>query len=364
MLNIFNMATAINEASTGGHNNSISAFDFGGTINEAFYDFREMALIESNIFKEFTTGADEIMLEASINNPAALEVIYESAFTTIKEGFLKFIQKMIGWFKGIGNKIKAFFTSRDKTVKTGIEMAKSVVEKAKDSPINTTFKMHDWNFDYLFKNMLNAIAVSADHFSDIKNSVKDMLGSIKDKDTTMSNYTKSQIINDFSSDFGVSGSFSDESELIDAVKHKLYNGKPDDMIEIKVDRTVLPKYVSALEATTADNAKDISTTIDKIVKDLQECHSMVQRDNDNLKDDSGSDGKGLMPYNNKGVDTGSSSKYENKKNMYNDIMKTISVLQNIFNRIENLTVYAYKTIQSECTALFSMCNSTLGKSKK
>lgn len=92
-----------------GRSSYVEGYDFGtDNLQECATIFDYNVVNETNNIAEMIAVTDEIMAEAAMNNPDAMDTISESVFGKIKDGVRKFFDKVISMVKGIIDKLKAF----------------------------------------------------------------------------------------------------------------------------------------------------------------------------------------------------------------------------------------------------------------
>lgn len=165
MLSAFNLAQRINESAAGNQGmGTIEAYAFIGTMAEATTEFNDMILGEAVNMSEFHTGAEEILAEAATTNPDSLDAINENVFTTIKEGVIKFFEKLKSMVKGIVEKLKAFFFKLTGKTDKWLTVMKPRIEAAKrnSGTGDLTMEMHKWDTAFITEGMLAGITKMMD----------------------------------------------------------------------------------------------------------------------------------------------------------------------------------------------------------
>lgn len=184
MLNIFKLSEMISESATGyGSIAAIAPYNFIGSMDEATAEFNQELMSETVDMAEFQASANEIIAEAAMTNPDRLDVIQESVFTSIKEGVIKFFNKIISMVKGLIEKLKAFFFKLTGKTDKWLKIMKPKIEDAKrrSGSSDATAEMHKWDIDYVTSGMeaaLKGIITGWKEDSAIE-GIKDLEASIK-----------------------------------------------------------------------------------------------------------------------------------------------------------------------------------------
>lgn len=119
MLNVFELSTSINEAMNTRGYESLPAYDFIGSLEEASFTLDYKVMQEALDAKQYSVGSDEIMIESAIGTNDNFEVLTEAA----KESFIKkiwnavlsavkwvgaLIKKIIDWITGFMGRTKSY----------------------------------------------------------------------------------------------------------------------------------------------------------------------------------------------------------------------------------------------------------------
>lgn len=119
MLNVFELSTSINEAMNTRGYESLPAYDFIGSLEEASFTLDYKVMQEALDAKQYSVGSDEIMIESAIGTNDNFEVLTEAA----KESFIKkiwnavvsavkwvgaLIKKIIDWITGFLGRTKSY----------------------------------------------------------------------------------------------------------------------------------------------------------------------------------------------------------------------------------------------------------------
>lgn len=195
MLNVFELSTSINEAMNTRIDESLPAYDFIGSLEEASFTLDYKVMQEALDAKQYSIGADEIMIESAIGTNDNFEVLTEAA----KESFIKkiwnavlsavkwvgaLIKKIIDWITG--------FLGRTKSYQKKMKEAIDKIAKSGKIPESKT-KRYRYDVSKL-------------------SSMVSSLGALKDK--------KVKILDDASDDVE---KIADKCQMIDDFKNKVSN---------------------------------------------------------------------------------------------------------------------------------------------
>lgn len=148
MLNVFQMAQVLQETGNGFQASSVPTFKFAtDSLSECTAEFNYGMMLETTSFHQFCVGSDEILAEAAMNRSPNMEILQENVFQSVKAAVVKFYNKIIGWIKGIIEKLKAMFYKHtgklDKWAKIVEPKIKEFSSKAGNSEL--TYSMYKWN---------------------------------------------------------------------------------------------------------------------------------------------------------------------------------------------------------------------------
>ena len=195
MLNVFELSTSINEAMNTRIDESLPAYDFIGSLEEASFTLDYKVMQEALDAKQYSIGTDEIMIESAIGTNDNFEVLTEAA----KESFIKkiwnavlsavkwvgaLIKKIIDWITG--------FLGRTKSYQKKMKEAIDKIAKSGKIPESKT-KRYRYDVSKL-------------------SSMVSSLGALKDK--------KVKILDDASDDVE---KIADKCQMIDDFKTKVSN---------------------------------------------------------------------------------------------------------------------------------------------
>lgn len=207
MLNIFKLTDAISESAVGTTNiASIQPYEFIGSMAECTAEFNYEVMSEAASFMEFYANSEEIMTEAAVMNPDALDLLTESVFSKIKEHVMKFIDKIIAMVKGMVEKLKAFFFKLTGKTDKWLSIMKPKIKEAQGrrGSGDVTFEMHEWNVDYVNSGLQSGISSLAEK------AVKDALPNASDVDKAIS--YKANRVKSVASNYAQSADDNAESE--------------------------------------------------------------------------------------------------------------------------------------------------------
>lgn len=151
MLNVFTSFAAVNEAVTGGNAilGNIPEYNFEGLdLVESIQECRNQIMAEAVGFDEFAVGADELIVESAMTNPASVEVLTESALTGIWDKLKSLLDKLISMVKGLIVKIKTFFAKFFGKTDSWCKLIEPKVKEARPDP-DLEYTMWNWNEEYV-----------------------------------------------------------------------------------------------------------------------------------------------------------------------------------------------------------------------
>lgn len=184
MLNIFKLTDAISESAVGSTNiASIQPYEFIGSMAECTAEFNYEIMSEAANFMEFYANSEEIMTEAAVMNPAAIDTLSESVFGKIKEGVTKFIDKIIAMVKGVIEKLKAFFFKLTGKTDKWLNIMKPKIKDAQGrrGSSEVTYEMHEWNVEYVTNGLQSGISSLVKNAipDDIDSAINDLISDVK-----------------------------------------------------------------------------------------------------------------------------------------------------------------------------------------
>jgi len=151
MISVFTLSQAITESTTRVVDN-VPAYEFAtDDLNECTAEFNYALVNEASNIREIMASTDEILAEAAFENPGSVDELNENVFTTLKDGVVKFFNKIIAMVKGLIEKLKAFFYKM--TGKTD-KWLKIMEPRIKDAKRNkgygdVSMEMYDWKPDFI-----------------------------------------------------------------------------------------------------------------------------------------------------------------------------------------------------------------------
>lgn len=172
MLSAVSMIQAMNENFNhdGLYESTVPAMSFAGLdAIQACAAGRAAVMHEAVCFREFAVQSDEILAEAVMTNPDAVDVLSENIFSNIAEKAKKVFEKIVAAVKALIQRIKAFFfkltNKTDKWVKI-MEVRVREARKTGNRRDGITYEMHDWDEDYISKTggIANAIKALIEHW--------------------------------------------------------------------------------------------------------------------------------------------------------------------------------------------------------
>ena len=292
MLSAVSMIQAVNENFN--HENlcesSVPAMSFVGLdAIQVCTAGRAAVMHEAVCFREFAVQSDEILAEAVMTNPDAVDVLSENIFNNIAEKARKVFDKIVAAVKALIQRIKAFFFKltgkTDKWVKI-MEVRVREARKTGNRRDGITYEMHDWDESYISKSggLVTGISGLVDawdkeygklKFNDIKSritTIAQQAPKTEDYDKEKDEYyqankdsddhadeIKTEIKEDFvkelNSSFGTNG--SDESEVYSAIRKKCMKDE-----ETKTSRKIASS-IDSMMSTVKDSGK-VKTDLEKI----------------------------------------------------------------------------------------------------
>lgn len=149
----FGLAQALVESA--GTHSPIAAYEFGtDNLDECTADMNFRIMHESADLAEIIVSTDELLAEAAMTSPERVDVLHENVFKTIKEGVVKFFDKIISMVKGIIEKIKAYFYKMTGKTDKWVKIMEPKIQAAQRQPGYSDFSVecYRWNADYLSAN--------------------------------------------------------------------------------------------------------------------------------------------------------------------------------------------------------------------
>lgn len=149
MLNVFTLASSINESVSNADLMLGEAYDFAGNVDDASYDFAYLAMQEAVEAAHFDSSVNEIMVEAAIGNPAGMEALTEASIKEIWEKIKAFFKKVWEWVKGliakIINYVKATIAKTKGYQKSVLKRAEKLMKDGKSKSVKVN--AYEYNYD-------------------------------------------------------------------------------------------------------------------------------------------------------------------------------------------------------------------------
>lgn len=149
MLNVFTLASSINESVSMSDLMLGEAYEFAGNVDDASYDFAYLAMQEAVEAAHFDSSVNEIMVEAAIGNPAGMESLTEASIKEIWGKIKAFFKKVWEWVKGliakIVNYIKATIAKTKGYQKSVLKRAEKLMKDGKSKSVKVN--AYEYNYD-------------------------------------------------------------------------------------------------------------------------------------------------------------------------------------------------------------------------
>ena len=158
MLNEFKLFAAVNESVNNAalYENNIEPYPFTGLdCVEAMHEASYMIMSEAAAYDELSAGVDELLVEAIMTNPEAVDSLSESVLTNIGKAFKKIIDKLIAAVRGLIEKIKAFFAKFTGQTDKWLKIMEPKVNAAKDSDVK--YSMYKWDEAFILTGIKDGI---------------------------------------------------------------------------------------------------------------------------------------------------------------------------------------------------------------
>lgn len=152
MLNEFKLFSAVNESVTNHtlyeNSNDIAPHEFTGLdCVEAMQEASYVIMSEAAAYEEFSIAADELMVEAVMTNPVAVDALSESILTNIGKGVKRVFDKLISVVKGIIEKIKAFFAKFTGQTDKWLKIMEPKINAVSSSDVK--YMMYNWDEKFI-----------------------------------------------------------------------------------------------------------------------------------------------------------------------------------------------------------------------
>ncbi|MCM1532733.1 MAG: hypothetical protein NC114_10755 [Ruminococcus flavefaciens] len=128
------------------------AYEFAtDNLSECSAEFQFMLANEASNLREIMAGTDEILAEAAFTNPGSVDALNENVFTTLKDGVVKFFNKIIAMVKGLIEKIKAFIYKMTGKTDKWLKIMEPKINAAKNNKGygDVSAEMYNWNAAFI-----------------------------------------------------------------------------------------------------------------------------------------------------------------------------------------------------------------------
>lgn len=298
MLNVFTLASSINESVANSDLMLGEAYEFAGTVNDASYDFAYLAMQEAVDSYHLDSSVNEIMVEAAINNPENMEALTEASIKEImgkiKQALLKawewvkaLIAKIVNWVKATIAKTKAYQKSvqkaADKAMKDG---AKPVTVNAYEYDVDAVASLEDKiggivgpYIDGEFVNKVDSAMQVCGIVETESDKVDDIVDDLNKKTEAFKEATKNSK-NDSAIELNkvLGTGLADDSCTVGAVYTTFINkvrGEKKDIIKTAADVSGLLKNFDRYNKILEDGTKNLKN-YEKILKDVNTRLSRVK----------------------------------------------------------------------------------------
>lgn len=379
MLSAVSMIQAVNENFNhdGLYESSVPAMSFAGLdAIQVCSAGRAAVMYEAVCFREFAVQSDEILAEAVMTNPDAVDVLSENIFSNIAEKAKKVFDKIVAAVKALIQRIKAFFFKlagkTDKWVKI-MEVRVREARKTGNRRDGITYEMHDWDEAYISKSggLVNSIdklietwskncegLKFSDYKSDLISRVQSTAPKTDDYKKETDEYYKSNkdhsdraeeikaenkenFIKELNSAFGTNG--SDESDVYSAIRKKCRKDE-----ESKTSRKIASS-IDSMMSTVKDSGKiktDLEKTYSKYLKRLEK----VKADLSKSVDFNIPNSKDISP-------TAIAEMRENLKNDLDDVVQITTMYHSAVSQAQQIQLSAHnEMIKEYMNAVTAYCN--------
>lgn len=356
MIDISLITEAVSGGSFDNYNSYVPAMEFVDDLDEStFLSARAAVLSEaSNVF-EYCHSVDEIMTEAVVvGNIENAAIISENAVSNVFQKIKKILNKIISVFKGLINKIKAFFYTltgkTDKWVKLIRPRAQAASKRRGKGTIDAM--MHDWKLDKVRDHITTvATVVSTVKTNTIDNMVTE-IGEKINSSTDTSEMSSEDVDKFYCTNAGVEEDFNIKDFNSETIKTRLN--------EIWKEMSGGEKSNMSLSVTTmidaVDGAKKLKSQYDSALSAAVNAYSAAEKRADTaskrFQNDEANDLKD--PYATKPGETTDSDQYKSRiKSNKNKIaicegyVRYIKVTGDISTSIIQMAIKAVKTMCSE-----------------
>ena len=151
MISVFTLSQAVNESAARVVDN-VPAYEFAtDNMDECAAEFQFALVNEASNLREFIAGTDEVLAEAVFSNPDSIDSLNENVFQTLKDGVIKFFNKIIAMVKGLIEKLKAFLYKRTGKIDKWLQIMEPKIKAAKNNKGygDVSAEMYNWNVAFI-----------------------------------------------------------------------------------------------------------------------------------------------------------------------------------------------------------------------
>ncbi|MCM1230057.1 MAG: hypothetical protein NC489_07990 [Ruminococcus flavefaciens] len=264
-MNVLALTEAVTRAATRGIASNIAPYQFASdNINECSAEMDLVIMTESVEMAEMFMVTEEIMAEAAINNPAALDTINENVFSKIWDGMKKFFDKIISMVKGIIDKLKAHIYKMSGKTSKWLTVMKPKIEDVKRNQSGyekVTFEGYDYDAAYIKDGMNSGVAALGNDWK------KSVIPSLSDAEKTGQSLMQQVAKLRSNTDAGVAA--SRDASVPDGQKANAVDSKNSNLTQyqgwVKEEATRLENYKKNFPKTVASAmSAGGATTLDAV----------------------------------------------------------------------------------------------------
>lgn len=151
MISVFTLSQAVNESAARVVDN-VPAYEFAtDNMDECAAEFQFALVNEASNLREFIAGTDEVLAEAVFSNPDSIDSLNENVFQTLKDGVIKFFNKIIAMVKGLIEKLKAFLYKLTGKTDKWLQIMEPKIKAAKNNKGygDVSAEMYNWNVAFI-----------------------------------------------------------------------------------------------------------------------------------------------------------------------------------------------------------------------
>lgn len=215
-ISVFQLASALTESAAV---SNVPAFEFAtDNLQECTGEMNYMIMAEAADYREIAVSTNELLAESAINNPGAVSALDENIFTTLKDGIIKFFNKIIAMVKGLIEKIKAFFYKMTGKTDKWVSIMEPKINEAKRKTGygDVSAERYNWDTKYVMTDMMAGVGSMVDDWRSAVGAMK------SDKDVSLlADYVRDVR----QSSAGYKGEDADSDKTKTAVKHYEDNAK-------------------------------------------------------------------------------------------------------------------------------------------